>query len=821
MGFYEDITLNYGPETTKELKSWSTNNQKLASALNRRIFLLECKRQGLTPNHITNNVKSIMGLFEYDNLRLNKKIRDFNDKTKIKILNLELCQVNHKINKLESANIDIKKKLHHLPEFTLRQYQHRLRLSFNRKFHTIKELNIRKINNLKANSIPTIKTQHKWIKNLTNKEIPDTVKNLLSLGSKFSIPTTKKDVNIDRIIADTEYILEAIPDERKDIQRAKVTNTLTNYIHRPTKNTSLTQYWYNDTKKFLKENSELIVLNSDKGSVTVIMEDIVYDQKIRNILHSTDFKKLPRDPTLTIQTKCNKYIEKLEKSKYITKEKAKEMKTYSSVAPRIYGNPKVHKNDFPMRPIVSSINSPLNSLSEFIADILKVSYEEENEYYVRDTFHFAKTVNNFILPADYTLISLDVVNLFGNLDKHDVIKVIKEKWNQIKNHTQINMELFLEIVSFLLENNYCTYKGEFFQQIFGCAMGSKLSPILAQYVMDHLIESCVKKIPFKILLLKKFVDDLFMAIPKNEIANILKYFNSHSKNLQFTIEKEDSEQCVPFLDTRVHRDDTIIKLKWYRKETHSNKMLHYHSNHNINTKINVIKQMKIRVERICHESYIREGINNLMEIFKQNGYPCGLLTKLLFSSNITDHQQTRNTETTEEIHYASYPNINGLTGKLKRIFQGENVKIAVHNQKTVKNLYTRLKDPIETPIKSNVVYEVKCENCEQTYIGQTSQWIKRRMALHKSDITKHPERCALASHAFNLDHRVNFEDVKVLKTEKNYRKRLVLEMIEINKKENTINKKTDTNKLSSIYRYLLEKSKEKEDEIFFDGPVDE
>lgn len=83
------------------------------------------------------------------------------------------------------------------------------------------------------------------------------------------------------------------------------------------------------------------------------------------------------------------------------------------------------------------------------------------------------------------------------------------------------MELFLEIVSFLLKNNYCTNKGEFFQQIFGCAMGSKLSPILAQYVMDHLIESCEKKIPYKILLLKKFVDDLFMAIPKNEIANIM------------------------------------------------------------------------------------------------------------------------------------------------------------------------------------------------------------------------------------------------------------------------------------------------------------
>lgn len=52
MGFFEEITIDYGPETTKELKSLSTNTRKLASALNRRIFILECKRQQLTPKHI-------------------------------------------------------------------------------------------------------------------------------------------------------------------------------------------------------------------------------------------------------------------------------------------------------------------------------------------------------------------------------------------------------------------------------------------------------------------------------------------------------------------------------------------------------------------------------------------------------------------------------------------------------------------------------------------------------------------------------------------------------------------------------------------------
>lgn len=230
--------------------------------------------------------------------------------------------------------------------------------------------------------------------------------------------------------------------------------------------------------------------------------------------------------------------------------------------------------------------------------------------------------------------------------------------------------------------------------------------------------------------------------------------------------------------------------------------------------------MRQRVNKICYESYVNEGINDLLKIFKENGYPKGMLNKLLFSSHDAGNQLQSNVNTTEHTHYPSYPNINNLTGKLRNIFKDENVKIAVRNQKTVRNLYSRLKDPIPTLLKSNVVYEIECKDCDKKYIGQTSQWLKSRITLHKSDTRKHHERCALSTHAFTLDHRVNYEDVNVLQMERNYRKRLILEMIEINKQDNVINKKTDTNKLSTIYKYLLEKTK-RENSIFFDGPVDE
>lgn len=101
----------------------------------------------------------------------------------------------------------------------------------------------------------------------------------------------------------------------------------------------------------------------------------------------------------------------------------------------------------------------------------------------------------------------------------------------------------------------------------------------------------------------------------------------------------------------------------------------------------------------------------------------------------TDQNQLQaGEEDTQRLHYASYPNINGLTSKLKNIFRNDNVKIAVRNLKTVGSLYTRLKDPIPTLQKSNVVYAIDCQDCDKKYIGQTSQWWKNR--LTQEDIMK-------------------------------------------------------------------------------------
>lgn len=143
-------------------------------------------------------------------------------------------------------------------------------------------------------------------------------------------------------------------------------------------------------------------------------------------------------------------------------------------------------------------------------------------------------------------------------------------------------------------------------------------------------------------------------------------------------------------------------------------------------------------------------------------------------------------------------------------------------KKYIKNvglLFTRLKDNIPKMLKANVIYKITCSTCHNVYIGQTSQWLKNRLAIHRSDLKKGLDRCALVGHVkSNQDHKIDLDNVEILTTDQNYERRIFLEMVNINKFDNTMNKKTDTQNLNVIYTYLLDYNNYSN---AYDGPIDE
>ncbi|XP_055714198.1 uncharacterized protein LOC129808446 [Phlebotomus papatasi] len=97
-------------------------------------------------------------------------------------------------------------------------------------------------------------------------------------------------------------------------------------------------------------------------------------------------------------------------------------------------------------------------------------------------------------------------------------------------------------------------------------MGSPINPIIADIVMQRAIEETLKGNMLRILFIKKYVDDLLLAVHKDDVNDVLQQFNSFHPRIQYKMEIEDNG-VIPYLDTVVHRisDGENLRTSWYSK----------------------------------------------------------------------------------------------------------------------------------------------------------------------------------------------------------------------------------------------------------------
>jgi hypothetical protein len=146
------------------------------------------------------------------------------------------------------------------------------------------------------------------------------------------------------------------------------------------------------------------------------------------------------------------------------------------------------------------------------------------------------------------------------------------------------------------------------------------------------------------------------------------------------------------------------------------------------------------------------------------------------------------------------PFVNGLSQNLQNVFKKYDITICHKANNLLSRNFSKLKSKTPQNKKSNIIYQIPCDNCHGIYIGQTSQYLENRIKSHKYD--KRNET-ALTKHEKNQKHKFNYNNTKIIKTEKNTKKREFLEMVEIHRNKNSINDKKDINNLSKIYTAVL------------------
>lgn len=153
----------------------------------------------------------------------------------------------------------------------------------------------------------------------------------------------------------------------------------------------------------------------------------------------------------------------------------------------------------------------------------------------------------------------------------------------------------------------------------------------------------------------------------------------------------------------------------------------------------------------------------------------------------------------------------GLTENFKKVVvnKSKDVLLAYKSNITLSHLYTKLKTKPDKDKATDVIYKINCKGkpddpCNQCYIGTTKQFLRQRMANHKSDIkSNNPGKTALASHMIESGHSPDFEEVQVLQTERHASKRYTLETLHIINNRNNMNRKLDTQNISAVYCSLV------------------
>ena len=155
------------------------------------------------------------------------------------------------------------------------------------------------------------------------------------------------------------------------------------------------------------------------------------------------------------------------------------------------------------------------------------------------------------------MISFDVLSLFTAIP---VDRACERIWNKLKQdntlgqRSKLSIDDIIKLLRFTLSNSYFTFNNETYKQIHGCAMGSPVSPIVANLCMEEIEELalCQTDTPPK----KWFrsMDDVFSIIKKHAITNFHNLLNSIDPHINFTTEHEQNGQ-LSFLDTIVTRNN--------------------------------------------------------------------------------------------------------------------------------------------------------------------------------------------------------------------------------------------------------------------------
>ncbi|XP_015124783.1 uncharacterized protein LOC107046641 [Diachasma alloeum] len=443
-------------------------------------------------------------------------------------------------------------------------------------------------------------------------------------------------------------------------------------------------------------------------------------------------------------------------------------------SPRLYCLPKIHKETIPLRPILSNIGAPTYQLARYLTKPLQ-ALVGQNSSHIKNSQNFVNKVSHIQSSPGDLLLSTDVESLFTNVPIPDTLNIIKKS-------RKIPPKL-LPLVEHYLTSTYFQFQGDFYEQTFGAAMGSPISPIIANISTENFENKVLKSAPLK-------SDDTFILWKHGAdmLPQFLNFINSQHPSIKFTMGIEE-QKSPPFLDVLVYRtEDGRLGHRVYRNPTHTDRYLHASSHHQPSQKNSVISSLMYRALTISQPEYLEAEVQHLDKVLNNNGYQSKQVYRVLHTLKNKHSAESEPADIVEYQKTAALPYLQGKTDRISKVLQKHDIRTIFKPPTNIGQMLASTKDR-RPPLSLPGVYKIP-SSCGKVYIGATGRRISIRSRIKEHQRCAkngHISQSALAEHWMGTRYSIQYDKIEMLASSQGYFARKHGEVFEIQKHPNNLN----------------------------------
>ena len=326
-------------------------------------------------------------------------------------------------------------------------------------------------------------------------------------------------------------------------------------------------------RKALRElicDKDLIINKADKGSTIVVQNRADYiHTALEHLDDPVTYRKLDGNPTRCICANINFLLQDFLKKGLLNKDTVDFCSPPKKVRPaRLYLLKKLHKNPMGIRPIVSSCCSATENISQFIDHWLQPLMKSLPSY-LKNTTELINELKDLQIEPHTILATIDVKSLYTCIPHKDGIEACREALSSTieDNPDRPDVSVLICLLEVVLCNNTFEFNNEYYKQIQGTAMGTKLAPAYANIFMGKLEHSILSTAPLKPLFYKRYIDDILILWPhsETELNKFLLDINSFHDSITFTSEYNFDK--ITFLDVNIYKGPNFLLSKTLDFET--------------------------------------------------------------------------------------------------------------------------------------------------------------------------------------------------------------------------------------------------------------